>query len=123
MADDEATSHLLWQLDGIANAPMTASQRERRAQPLLDAAGLSAAEVARATARAELPWNTRKAQEYGVPPETWLRAVSTAELPTSESLADLLARLHRAEAAAGLLKAGYTPSRDPSGRLIWSGRS
>ena len=121
MAGDEVLSALLTQLDAIARAPMTGPERELRATSLLQA-GLQPGDLASATARVELAWNKQKASEYVVPTETWLQAVEVAGLPASASLAELLDRLHRAEAVVNILKAGYMAGRDPLGRLTWFGR-
>lgn len=118
MASDDALTALLIRLDSIAKAPMTAAERELRATPLLGA-GLSAAEVAQATARGDFSWNKLKASEREVAIETWVQAVGIVDLPASRSVAELLERLHRAEAAADILKAGYTPGRNPLGVLTW----
>jgi hypothetical protein len=121
MADDEVLTALLAQLDGLARAPMTGPERELRAKSLLGPS-LKPNDLASATARVELTWNQRKASEYGVPAATWLQAVEAAGLPASASLAELLDRLHRAEAVVHMLKAGYMAGRDPFGRLAWFGR-
>lgn len=118
MASEEAFTALLTQLEGIAKAPMTGPERELRAK-FLPEAGLSPSDVARATARGDLPWNQAKASEYGVDVETWLQAVHVVDLPASVSLADLLDRLHRAEAVVTLLKAGYSSGRNSVGLLTW----
>jgi hypothetical protein len=121
MSEDGFTA-LLTRLEGIAKAPMTGPERELRAK-FLPEAGLSPSDLARATARGDLPWNKAKALEYGVDVETWLQAVYVVDLPASASLADLLDRLHRAEAAVALLKAGYSSGRNPVGLLIWQAPS
>jgi len=121
VADVQRISELLIELDGIANAPMTAEQRLKRAEPLLDAAGLGVLDLVRATTRAGLPWNQRQAQEYGVSADTWLLALRVSDVFTCQSVADLLDRVHRAAAAAAMLRAGYRPQRDTSGRLSWVG--
>ncbi len=100
---------------------MTGPERELRAKSLLGPS-LKPNDLASATARVELTWNQRKASEYGVPAATWLQAVEAAGLPASASLAELLDRLHRAEAVVNMLKAGYMAGRDPFGRLAWFGR-
>lgn len=120
MAEDNALSEVLSQLDAIANAPLTGSQRELRAKPLLEAAGLTVGDLGRAIVRPELGWNRRKAEEYGVSPQTWLHAVRAVNLPASETLNDLLYRVHQAEAAVRMLGAGYAPAEDESGHLRWS---
>src|SRR3972149_5867258 len=65
MIDNEVASLLLSELDGIANAPMTASQREVRAGPLLAESGVTVDDLTRALARRHLRWNQRKAEERG----------------------------------------------------------
>jgi hypothetical protein len=121
MAGDEVLTALLTQLDGLARAPMTGPERELRAKSLLKV-GVEPSDLARATASVELTWNQRKAAEYGVPAATWLQAVHVADLPASASFAELLDRLHRAEAVVNMLKAGYIAGRDPLGRMTWFGR-
>lgn len=122
MVGEEAFTALLTRLDGIAKAAMTGPERELRAK-FLPEAGLSASDVARATARGDLAWNKAKASEYGVDVETWLQAVYLVDLPGSASLADLLDRLHRADAAVTLLKAGYLSGRNQVGLLVWQAPS
>lgn len=121
MATDEALTVVLAQLASVSRAPMTTPERELRARPLL-AGGLTASELARATARADLPWTVAQAKEHGVDVNTWLQAVHIVDLPASASTADLLNRLHRVEAAADLLRAGYSGGRNPLGQITWSGR-
>jgi hypothetical protein len=120
-SDTEGFSALLVQLDRIARAPMTSQERQLRAKSLLGAS-VEIAKLAGATASEELPWNATKASEHGVPAGLWLRAVGAAGLPTSTSLAELLDRMHRADAIAEMLKAGYAAGIDPFGSLIWRGR-
>jgi hypothetical protein len=120
MADDSALGDVLSQLDGIANAPLTGSQREARAKPVLDAAGVAVREVAQAAGRGDLEWNLAKASEYDVSPQTWLHAVRAVGLPLVESVSDLLYRLHQAEAAVRMLRAGYTPAGESEEGLHWS---
>lgn len=118
MADDDTLTLLLTELDGIANAPMTAPQRQSRAAPLLPAAGVSVAEVIEALSREDLPWNRRKAAEYGLSVHGWLAAVSAVSATTTDSLLELLDRLHKIESAAQMIKAGYRPVTE-HGKLIW----
>src|SRR5919109_3427953 len=103
MADDKELSELLSQLDAIANAPLTGSQREARARPLLEVAGVTVAEMAQAIGRAQLGWNQAKAQEYGVSPQTWLHAVRAVNVAASRTVNDLLYGIHQAEAAVRML--------------------
>ncbi len=121
MASDEGLTAVLTQLASVSRAPMTGPERELRARPLLTA-GVTASELARATARADLPWTVAQAKEHGVDVGTWLQAVHIVDLPASTSTIDLLNRLHRVEAAADLLRAGYVGGRSPLGQITWSGR-
>ena len=118
--DTEALSALLVQLDRIARAPMTGKERDLRANSLL-AANVEPGELAAATASEEIPWNAAKASEHGVATALWLRAVEIVGLPTSTSVAELLDRMHRADAIAEMLKAGYAEGVDPF-PIIWSGK-
>jgi hypothetical protein len=120
MGDNETLSLLLTELDSIANAPMTASQREMRAAPLLAEAAVTVDDLTRALARRNLPWNLRKAEECEVPIETWQRAVRIAMQSPGNSLRDLLDRLHQATSIAAMLRSGYCAGRDAYGRLVWS---
>jgi hypothetical protein len=120
MAEDNALSEVLSQLDAIANAPLTGSQREARAKPLFESAGLTVADVGQALARAELGWNQAKAKEYGVSPQTWLHAVRAVNVAASRTVNDLLYGIRQAEAAVRMLGAGYAPAEDESGHLRWS---
>lgn len=118
--EPEGFSALLVQLDRIAKAPMTGQERELRAKSLLGAS-LELRDLAGATASEDLAWNATKASELGVPTVLWMRAVEAAALPTSTSVAELLDRMHRAEAIAEMLKAGYAAGVDPL-RPMWRGR-
>ena len=120
MVDDRALTELLTQLDGIANAPLTAEQRKTRAQALLDAAGVNVAEIADRVFRVDLPWNQEKAKEAGVGVQTWLIAMRTVCRNAAQSVSDLLECLRKAEAAVQMLKAGYTSGRDDRGGLTWT---
>jgi hypothetical protein len=120
MIDNEVASLLLSELDGIANAPMTASQREARAGPLLAESGVTVDDLTRALARRNLRWNQRKAEECGVPIETWQRAVRIVLQSPGGTLRDLLERIHQAESVAQMLRAGYCSGRDAYGRLVWT---
>ena len=119
-SDTEGFSALLVQLDRIAKAPMTSQERELRAKSLLGSS-IDLGKLAAATAGEELSWNATKASELGLPAVLWLRAVVAAGLPTSTSVAELLDRMHRAEALAEMLKAGYAAGVDPL-RPMWRGR-
>ncbi len=120
MTDNETLSLLLDELDGIANAPMTASQREMRAAPLLAEAVVTIDDITRALARRNLPWNIRKAEECGVPIETWQRAVRIVLQAPGRTLRDLLEYIHQATSVAQELRAGYCAGRDAYGRLVWT---
>ena len=99
---------------------MTGQERELRANSLLGA-NVEPGKLAGATASEELAWNAAKASEHGVPTQLWLRAGGVAGLPSSTSVAELLDRMHRADAIVEMLKAGYAAGVDPL-RPIWSGR-
>lgn len=118
--DTEGFSALLDQLDRIARAPMTGQERELRANSLLGDS-VKVASLAAATASEDLSWSATKASEHGVPTALWLRAAETAGLPTSTSVAELLNRMHRTDAIAEMLKAGYAAGVDPL-RITWRGR-
>lgn len=120
MADDEALTALLKQLDSIANAPLTAAQREMRAAPLLAAAQVAVPDVVTALGRADLRWTLEKAQEHGVSVETWLAAVQAMGASPTDSLIELMDRIHRTESAAEMMKAGYWAAVDAAGRLTWN---
>ena len=120
MTDNETLSLLLDELDGIANAPLTASQRDMRAAPLLAEAAVTIDDITRALARRNLPWNIRKAEQCDVPIETWQRAVRISLQSPGKSLRDLLDHLHQAVAVAEALRSGYCVARDAYGHLVWS---
>lgn len=120
MPNDDALTSLLAELDSVANAPMTAAQRETRAQQLLAESGVTVAQLVKAMLRYNLPWNRRKAEELGVSCDTWLEAARIVNQSPRESLRDLLERIHQMEAAVAMLRAGYISGRDALGRLVWS---
>jgi hypothetical protein len=105
-ADTDVLSVLLTQLDSIAKAPMTASERELRADSLLGE-NLDARYVASAMTRQDLAWNVAKAEEHRVTTDVWLHAVAAADIPASTSVGDLLERMHKADAIADMMRAGY----------------
>jgi len=121
MAEKERLTEIITLLDGVANAPLTDSQRLQRAEPVLKMSGLSLQEIISALDSADLTWNSQKASEYGVNIDTWLEAQRVVRLPQSQSLSELISRIHQAEAAVAMLKAGYRAEVDPSGRINWSG--
>jgi hypothetical protein len=112
---------VLAELSRIARAPMTASERELRASSLLTS-GLTLNSLRTAIGDGDLEWNRHQAEEHGIDAEAWLRAVHIADLPRSASLSGFLDSLHRAEAIAAILKAGYRPGRNNVGHLVWSVR-
>jgi hypothetical protein len=120
LVDDDTYTVALAELDGIANAAMTHSQREMRAQPVLAQNGLSSSDICSALAGESLSWNRRKAAAYGVSVEDWLRALDVAGLENCDSLGELLGIIHRAESAAAMLRAGYKPMRGSGGALSWT---
>ncbi len=120
MVDDDTYTVALVELDSIANAAMTLTEREMRARPVLAQAGLSMPEICSALTDESLGWNRRKAAAYGVSVEDWLRALDVAGLEDCDDLGTLLGVIHRAESAAAMLRAGYKPARDDAGRLSWN---
>jgi hypothetical protein len=120
LVDDDTYTVALAELDGIANAAMTLSEREMRARPVLGQTGFGISEICSALADESLGWNRRKAAAFGVSVEDWLRALDVAGLKTCDSLGALLGVIHRAESAAAMLRAGYKPARDDAGHLSWS---
>ena len=120
MTDDATLCRLLQELDSIANAAMTAEQRALRAKPVLERAGVNPTAILRALAEEDLSWNADKAREYGVDIKTWLRAVGIVARADEDSVGALLDRIHRAESAVGMLKAGYEAELDTHGRLTWT---
>src|SRR3990172_1491896 len=120
MAHDETLTELLDKLDAIANAPMTGAQREMRASPLLSAAGVTVPEIVAAMSRTDLRWTVDKARECKVSVETWLAAAQGVGASPTDSLAELLDRIHRTEAAAEMMRAGYWAAVDAAGRLTWN---
>ena len=120
MLNDEAMSQVLSRLDGIANAPLTAYQREMRAQGILAEAGVTVADIVKAMLTYRLAWNQRKAQDCGVDVDTWLQAARIVKQSPGECLPDLLERIHQMEAVVTMLRAGYIPGQDAHGRLVWS---
>jgi hypothetical protein len=120
LANDDAYSRTLAELDSIANAAMTESEREMRARPVLTQAGLSIPGLCSALASAALSWNSSKASALGVSPEDWLLALDVSGIGDCDSLVALLTVIHRAESAAAMLRAGYKPERDAAGHLSWA---
>jgi hypothetical protein len=120
VVDDDTYSAVLAELDGIANAAMTQSEREVRASPVLQYSSVAVSDVCAAMAGADLGWNRRKASAYGVSPAHWQQALAVAGLPGCDSLGGLLQVIHRAESGAAMLRAGYKPSHDEAGCLHWS---
>ena len=121
MPDDAAAiSAVITELDGFANAPMTADQRLSRAQQVLSVAGLSLDDLKQALSNHGLPWKQSKAAAFGVTPEQWQEALNVAGVPEVRDVAELLVALHRAESAAAMLRSGYRATRDASGNLAWA---
>jgi hypothetical protein len=120
MTTPEALHDALVELFSVANSAMTRSQRSQRAAPVLTAAGLTVADVIAAIRRTDLPWNLERARVMGVGADAWQQALQVAELDAVQDVGQLLDMLHRAEAAAAMLRAGYRPRRDASGRLSWA---
>ena len=100
---------------------MTGAERALRAESFLTD-DVTLEELVAAVTRGDLAWSGQQAADHGIDVETWLEAVHVADLPKSDSITALIDRLHRAEAIAQILKAGYKPGRSVVGRLIWTGR-
>jgi hypothetical protein len=121
MLTDPAISLVMTQLSRIARAPLTGTERELRATSLLGP-DVTLEDITGAVVRGDLEWSQQQAIDHGIDVEAWIEAVHVADVPRSESLVALVDRLHRAEAVAEILKAGYTPTRSRAGRLVWSVR-
>jgi hypothetical protein len=119
--DFEAYAALLRQLDRIAKAPMTRQERELRARTVLGE-NVKLSDLLAATASETLSWNAEKASEHGAEVSLWLRAIDVAGLRTSDSVGDLLDRMHRADGIAQMLRAGYAAGVDPLGGRTWRAR-
>ena len=120
MLDNETLGAILTELDGIANAPMTADQRLARAAPVLTSRGVAVSDLTAALGRTDLPWNASKASEVVISAEVWQESMRLASVPSSSDLATLLDSLHRAESAAIMLRSGYAASMDEAGNLRWT---
>jgi hypothetical protein len=121
MPPDRVLSAVLAEFSRVARAPLTAAERELRASSLLTS-GVTLQLLRTAIGDGDLEWNRQQAEEHGIDAEAWLRAVHIADLPRSASLGRFLDGLHRAEAIAAILKAGYQPGRNNVGHLVWSVR-
>lgn len=99
---------------------MTAAERSTRAAPVLAASSLSISDVTEAMNASDLTWNKRKAAAFGITPEQWLLALEAGGVANSASVSELLVAIHQAESAAGMIRAGYRPDRDASGKLNWA---
>lgn len=121
MPASPVVSAVLTQLCRIARAPLTGTERALRANSLLTD-DLTLTELVAAVTRGDLEWSKQQAIDHGIDVETWLEAVHVADLPRSDSIDALVERLHRAEAIAEILKAGYRPGRSAVGRFTWIGR-
>ena len=119
MPEDQTLNGVLTELDAIANTPMTPAQREVRAAPVVEAAGVLLDDLIAAIARRDLGWCERKAEDYEVSIDTWMLATKIALRTPCISLGDLLDRIHESEAAVQMLKAGYAETVDESGTLSW----
>jgi hypothetical protein len=120
MAGTDALHEALTELFAVANSAMTRAQRIQRAAPVLPTAGFSLGDVVAAVRREDLPWNADRAKALGVDTATWQQALTVAGLDDVRDVGGLLDMMHRAEAAAAMLRAGYRPERDAAGRLRWA---
>ena len=119
MADDERYTATLTELDSIANAAMTEAEREKRAAPVLDKSRTHVNGLCTALTLDDLDWNVKKASASGINLAHWQEALDVAGLAECGSLGELLRVIHRAEAAATMLRAGYKPERDVGGTVGW----
>ncbi|HVP04108.1 MAG TPA: hypothetical protein VMT90_00390 [Dehalococcoidia bacterium] len=120
MVDESVITAALVELDGIANAPMTAEQRLTRAKPVLAAPGLTLGDLTDAIVSPALPWNAGKAAEHSLTQEQWQEAITLSGVAGSADLGAFMDLLHRAESAANMLRAGYAGKRSASGEIAWS---
>lgn len=120
MVDNQSLSAALVELEGIANSPMTAPQRLSRARPVLAATRLELPGVVAAAMDASVPWNAAKAARHGLTPEQWQEALALSGIADSTGLGEFLDALHRADAAAAMLKAGYSGKRAAGGDISWA---
>lgn len=118
MNDDDAYSAALSELDSIANAAMTQSEREMRAVSTVRE--VSVPDVCAALGREDLPWNVKKASAAGVTVVEWQKALEVAGLERCDSLGELLRVIHRAASAAAMIRAGYRAERGEGGALRWT---
>jgi hypothetical protein len=119
MPDESTISALITELDGFANAPMTAAQRVSRAQQVTSVAGVTLDDIKDALRGDSLSWKRAKAVAFGVTPEQWQEALNIVQIHESADFAALLDALHRAESAAAMLRAGYKASKGPTGAIAW----
>lgn len=120
MVNSDVLHEALVELFAVANAAMTRQQRVQRASPVLKDAGISVAEVVAAVRQPDLPWNLERAKALGVAADAWQQSLDAAGLDAVSDLGELLDVMHRAEAAAAMIRAGYKPDRDQGGRLSWA---
>lgn len=113
-------SAALTELLSVANAPLTAAQRESRAQAVLTAFGVTVADITATCHRTDLPFNVNRARAFGISDEDWQTAMHVSVDHEPETLDELLEALRRAEAAAGMLRSGYRPVKDASGKVNWT---
>lgn len=116
----DATNDVLLELFSVANAAMTRSERVQRAAPVLANAGMTVADAVNAMSKPDLAWNGQRARVLGVDTSVWMQALDVAGLAAVVSLDGLLDVMHKAEAGAAMLRAGYKPERDASGKVNWT---
>ena len=120
MPDDDTISAVITELDGFANAPLTADQRISRAEQILSVAGVSLGDLIEALSSDGQRWKRNKAAAFGVTLEQWQQALNLVRIAECSDMTRLLDALHRAEAAAAMLRSGYTANIDSAGNLSWS---
>ena len=121
MLNDPAVSSVLTQLSRLARAPMTGAERDLRGKALLTG-DVTLESITASVNRGGPSWSREQAAEHGIDVELWVEALHIADVARSESIGVLIERLHRAEAVAEILKAGYKQGRGHGGRLVWSVR-
>jgi hypothetical protein len=121
MSSSPVLSSVLTHLSRIARAPMTEPERRLRAESFLTG-DVTLEMLVSAVARADLEWNRQQAANHKIDETTWLQALHVADVMGSQSLSALIDRLHKAEAVASILKAGYQPEQSSAGFVVWSPR-
>lgn len=120
MPDESTLSAVITELDGFANAPLTAAQRLSRAEQVMSVNGVTLQDITGALLPDTLQWKRAKAAAFGVTLEQWQEALSIVRAHESTDVGSLLDALHRAESAAAMLRSGYKAKIDATGNLSWT---